>query len=82
MPVFFLLSGFCLALGYGRRDYTSTTWKLSEKDVSEGSFDATGFLLIRLARILPLYYATFIMDAINVLFGVTLMVQYNSEDCS
>ena len=75
MPLFFLLSGFCLALGYGRKNYTATAWKLSEKDVPEGSFDATGFLLNRLARILPLYYATFTMDCVNVAFGVHFMVR-------
>ena len=66
VPMFFLLSGFCLALGYGRRpDCTSYTWKLTAKDVPERAFDATGFLLGRLARIIPIYYTTFAMDLVN-----------------
>ena len=75
VPLFFLLSGFCLALSYGRKHYTSMTWKLSQKDVPEGSFDATGFLVNRLARLLPMHYVTFAMDSVSVLLGVTSMVK-------
>ncbi len=46
MPIFFLLSGFCLTLRYGSEKFTSKT---------RGHFNYWTFLGARLARIMPVY---------------------------
>ena len=48
MPLFFLLSGFCLTLGYGKKSYNS----------ENNDFDDKEFLFGRVTRILPVYYFT------------------------
>merc|ERR1712226_32197 len=75
MPLFFLLSGFCLTLGYGRSRYTRASVCCGKlrcidacnccrpiKDQQEASiFDTPKFLFNRLSRILPVFYICFIM---------------------
>jgi peptidoglycan/LPS O-acetylase OafA/YrhL len=85
MPLFFLLSGFCLTLGYGKSFYSSTTLccccclattkcdcRPCKKVPSENDpevFDSWKFFKGRMTRILPVYYLTFIMGAILIPFG-------------
>ena len=53
IPLFFLLSGFCLTLGYGKKSYT--TFGLCYSD-----FQTQDFLFGRASRILPVYYFCFL----------------------
>ena len=71
MPLFFLLSGFCLTIGYGRKQYTSSSrccgpcskstksccFSSQDKEEEEVLFDSWNFYKGRLTRILPVYYA-------------------------
>ena len=84
MPLFFLLSGFCLALAYGKKNYKKTTLccgpcstttacncqqcLCSEEDI----FDSWGFYYARMIRILPVYYAIY-------LFALPLVPLDNNE---
>ena len=75
MPLFFLLSGFCLTLGYGGTRYTRSTVCCGSlactdacnccrrrHDNDQGSvFDSSKFLFNRLSKILPVYYASFVI---------------------
>ena len=76
MPLFFLLSGFCLTLGYGRTKYTRSTvccGRLActdacnccrpnrDSDQESVVFDTHKFLFNRLSRILPVYYICFVI---------------------
>ena len=71
MPVFFLLSGFCLTLGYGKKKYTRSTLCCGscqttsgcdcrpcrkQPDSSDEIFDSWEFYFGRISRILPVYY--------------------------
>ena len=70
MPLFFLLSGFCMTLGYGKKKYTSSTLccgnctcitgcdcKPCRKSSEEGQiFNSANFYLGRMTRIMPVYY--------------------------
>ena len=72
MPLFFLLSGFCLALAYGKKNYkkstmccgpcsTTTGCDCPQCSVSEETiFDSWGFYYARMVRILPVYYAIYL----------------------
>ena len=68
MPLFFLLSGFCLTLGYGKKKYSkisgccsSSKAKTLDSTQSIGSiFDSTTFYFKRLTRVLPVYYVCFL----------------------
>ena len=70
MPLFFLLSGFCLTLGYGRKKYTQSTvccgpyqttcvCCCTSQDEQNIVFDSWNFYKGRFIRILPVYYACF-----------------------
>merc|ERR1739838_746616 len=54
MPVSFLLSGFCLALGNGKTKWDGCTTLCTDK--VGNYFDYRRFFLNRIARIGPLYY--------------------------
>ena len=55
MPFFFLMSGFSLAVTYGRRDYEG--WCLPWKQPHDGKvFNSGYFYRKRFARIGPVYY--------------------------
>ena len=70
MPLFFILSGFCLVLAYGNTHWTSITSccsriqraksqetnYLGNCDDDQKIFDVVEFYKKRLARILPLHY--------------------------
>merc|ERR1711992_101014 len=60
-PLFFLLSGFCLTLSHAKKPITNS-WNFYQN---------------RLARILPVYYFTFLVALILIPLGYT---QYSSED--
>merc|ERR1712038_1881738 len=68
MPLYFLLSGFCLTLGYGKKKYSkisgccsSPKAKTLDSTQSIGSiFDSTTFYFKRLTRVLPVYYVCFL----------------------
>ena len=69
MPLFFLLSGFCLTLGYGKKKHSkvsgcccnnSTQFRSSPDDSNENIFDSATFYFGRLTRILPVYYICFL----------------------
>ena len=64
MPLFFLLSGFCLTLGYGKKNYKTSKCcapcKSSDDDPKnddgEEAFNYSEFFFGRMTRILPVYY--------------------------
>ena len=70
MPLFFLLSGFCLALAYGNTHWTSVTRccsstqranryqtnNLGSGDDHQKIFDSVEFYKKRFIRIIPLHY--------------------------
>ena len=67
MPLFFLLSGFCLTLGYGKKKYSkvfgcccNSNQSGSNPDSNENIFDSATFYFGRLTRILPIYYICFL----------------------
>ena len=59
MPLFFLLSGFCLTLGYGKKSYNS-------ENSDDSVINTKEFLFGRVTRILPVYYFT-------LLFAIPLL---------
>ena len=60
MPLYFLLSGFSLALAYGRKDWSNKLpWEKLEN--GERRFEYGPYLQNRFARIGPLYYLTQIL---------------------
>ena len=79
MPFFFLLSGFCLALNYGKTHWDRSNLSYSEvktassygiKDLEncdgkQNIFDALGFYKKRLTRIIPLHYLGIIAGCIT-----------------
>ena len=82
MPLFFVLSGFCMTLAYGKKNYAGSTlcsdgWKIAKNSQNcqghstEEAFDSIGFYLARFARILPVYYICFLVGAILIPFGHT-----------
>ena len=67
MPLFFILSGFCLTLGYGKKKYSKVCGSCcnsnqsgSNPDSNENIFDSATFYFGRLTRILPIYYICFL----------------------
>ena len=70
MPLFFLLSGFCLTLGYGKNKYSkisgccSSSSKAKILDSTQqcigNIFDSATFYFGRLTRVLPVYYVCFL----------------------
>ena len=79
MPLFFLLSGFCLALRYGNNKkyknlcqescVPSTTVSTWPKKNSINSFNYQEFWHARAIKILPVYYTTFAFAFILMLLG-------------
>ena len=84
MPVFFLLSGFCLTLGYGKKKYTRSTLCCGscqttsgcdcrpcrkQPDSNEEIFDSWEFYFGRVSRILPVYYLTLILAIPQIPLG-------------
>ena len=84
MPLFFLLSGFCMTLGYGQKNYTGSTICCGPCKMASGCdclpckrqvgsntevFDSIGFYLGRFVRILPVYYICLIVGIILIPFG-------------
>ena len=82
MPLFFLLSGFCMTLGYGKKKFTCSTICCGPcktnlnccknknedgKDEVEVVFDSWNFYKSRFTRILPVYYLT-LLYALPLLF--------------
>ena len=57
MPLFFLLSGFCLTISYGKK--TSTKNEKDENVIQENSINYSDFIFGRASRILPVYYFCF-----------------------
>ena len=62
MPLFFLLSGFCLTMGYGKKSYTFYGY-------CSNDFKTRNFLMGRVARILPVYYFCFFFALPKILLG-------------
>ena len=63
MPLFFLLSGFCLTLGYGKKNYKTpkccAPCKSNDDDPKNDgkeAFNYSEFFFGRMTRILPVYY--------------------------
>ncbi len=82
MPLFFVLSGFCLTLGYGKKNYSGCTISCVPCKLKSGSecceadsnldrFNFISFYLGRFTRILPVYYFCLIFSAILIPFGHT-----------
>ena len=84
MPVFFLLSGFCLTLGYGKKKYARSTLCCGscqttsgcdcrpcrkQPDSNEEIFDSWEFYFGRVYRILPVYYLTLILAIPQIPLG-------------
>ena len=79
MPLFFLLSGFCLTLGYGKTQYDGIrffdkTSKTPSDNVETNSkpkieFDFKKFLIGRFTRILPIYWLTFLINLPLIFLG-------------
>ena len=71
MPVFFLLSGFCMTLGYGKKNYSGSTICKKQTGFNEEIFDSIAFYIGRFTRILPVYYFGLIEGAILIPLGHT-----------
>lgn len=83
MPLFFLLSGFCLTLRYGRKAYKGSSFcccccagknlGLCAGDVPHDEeteiFDSVKFYKTRMSRVLPVYYLCFLMALPLIFFG-------------
>ena len=82
MPMYFLLSGFCLTLGYGKNKYSKISGCCSSLHSTQISgstiFDSTTFYFKRLTRILPVYYLCFLY-ALPLSFFVWYFASENSE---
>lgn len=70
MPLFFLLSGYSLAIGYGKTKYRSRV----EDDDKErrkyrSKFDFRSFYQNRFARIAPIYYVAMLIGLPLAIFG-------------
>ena len=79
MPLFFLLSGFCLALSYGRTHWTSVTKCCSRIKLAnplqinylgncgddQRIFDSVEFYKKRLIRIIPVHYLGIVAGCIT-----------------
>ena len=72
MPLFFLLSGFCLTLGYGKKKYTKSISCCGRRNPGtvfpeQGSqnpdefFETKEFLFGRITRIVPVYYFCYLV---------------------
>ena len=91
MPLFFLLSGFCMTLGYGKTQYDgyevccgSCTQVNrggcgceSGAEEHEKIFNTHNFLIGRCTRILPVYWVTFLFALPLMFLGHSV---YNPED--
>ena len=72
VPLFFLLSGFCLTLRYGNKKHgngPTQGWKCPQRKNAAKPFNFQEFWHGRLVRILPVYYATFALALILVPLG-------------
>ena len=84
MPLFFLLSGFCLTLAYGKKKYKKsitfsfydncsntsiTTCNIPKGSRSEDAFESWDFYYQRMVRILPVYYTVYLFAIILVALG-------------
>lgn len=70
MPLFFLLSGYSLAIGYGRANDSSPRKDNAPKWPIPGSrFDFKSFYQNRFARIIPVYYVGLLMALPLCIFG-------------
>ena len=85
MPLFFLLSGFCMTLSYGktqyhgfnyfgviskaRNDNTSEENLEEEGNLQDQNFGASKYLINRCIRILPIYWTTFVLGLSLVFVG-------------
>ena len=75
MPLFFLLSGFCMTLSYGKTQYDGFNYFCisTQTHENEGSevkiFETGNFLIGRCIRILPIYWITFILALLLVFVG-------------
>ncbi len=65
MPLFYLLSGYSLAIGYGGR----AGYNEEEQRKQVARFDITGFYKNRFARIAPVYYVVTLAALPLVIFG-------------
>ena len=87
MPLFFLLSGFCLTLAYGKKKYIKSTVCCGPCSTTTGCncpqcssseeevFDSWGFYYARMARILPVYYAIYLLALPSIPLGHELGFQ-------
>ena len=70
MPIFFLLSGYSLAIGYGKANDSSRRTDNNPERPSAGSrFDFKRFYQNRFARIAPVYYVGTLIALPLVIFG-------------
>ena len=58
MPLFFLLSGFCLTINYGKKTFKNGSENEEKHDnvIKENFFNYSNFIFGRASRILPIYY--------------------------
>jgi peptidoglycan/LPS O-acetylase OafA/YrhL len=78
MPVFFLLSGYSLAIGYGKTRYdTQLLDDDKERRRRPSRFDFKRFYQNRFARITPMYYVAMLIGLPLAIFGNGWMPQGN-----
>ena len=60
LPWFFLLSGFCLTLSYGKTNYENVAFKADDGDPN-ATFDFYQFIKSRILRTVPVYYSCILL---------------------
>ena len=94
MPLFFLLSGFCMTLGYGKTQYDGyevfcgSCTKVSRgccgcetgAEAEEKIFNTHNYLIGRCTRILPIYWVTYLFGIPLIFAGHSYIKYESSED--
>ena len=89
MPLFFLLSGFCLVLGYGKKEFKSYSVCFPpcqcdsesscqiQNDTNQESFNSGIFFKNRIIRVFPIYYICLLLGAILIPLGHSHAAPYD-----